>query len=275
MSGGGNFITENYPTLHPTFSVRKVLTNGDSEGNYREVTASEKATIERNVAKLIEAGNGVRTERTPLFEAAGAKFNDKTGYYELNGLTDLTGLDMEKVAALGSPVMVNYALSKENFKARTVVRLSNKNGFYTGDFYAICVENSSIEVVNIDYYMSGRTLYNSFQNCPRLRAIGVGTQYLDFDKYIKWQSRNETFRLSPKLEHVLIMRLRSDIDFSDCPLLDYDSVSYMVNNAANTSPITIYVHADVMAKLNDETNTEWHQILTDAAAKQITFATLT
>ncbi len=255
--------------------MRKVLTNGDSEGNYREVTASEKATIEKNVAKLIEAGNGVRTERTPLFEAAGAKFNDKTGYYELNGLTDLTGLDMEKVAAVGSPVMVNYALSKENFNARTVVRLSNKNGFYTGDFYAICVENNRIEVVNIDYYMSGTALYNSFQNCARLRAIGVGTQYLNFDKYIRWYKDNDTFRLSPKLEHVLIMRLRSDISFSDCPLLDYDSVSYMVNNAANTSPITIYVHADVMAKLNDETNTEWHQILTDAAAKQITFATLT
>lgn len=60
------------------------------------------------------------------------------------------------------------------------------------------------------------------------------------------------------------------------PRLKAACLEYLIENRTNTtSPITIYVHADVMAKLNDETNTEWHQILTDAAAKQITFATLT
>ena len=48
----------------------------------------------------------------------------------------------------------------------------------------------------------------------------------------------------------------------------------MVENAANTKAITITVHKDVFAKLTDEANTDWHQVLTDATNNNITFATV-
>ena len=47
----------------------------------------------------------------------------------------------------------------------------------------------------------------------------------------------------------------------------------MIEHASNTSPITITVHADVYAKLTDESNTDWHALMASAAAKNITFAT--
>lgn len=47
----------------------------------------------------------------------------------------------------------------------------------------------------------------------------------------------------------------------------------MVTNAANTAAITITVHPDVYAKLTDEDNAEWHQILIDAEDKNIQFVT--
>lgn len=37
--------------------------------------------------------------------------------------------------------------------------------------------------------------------------------------------------------------------------------------------ITITVHPSVYSKLTDESNTEWHKVLLDAAEKNITFAT--
>lgn len=277
---GGYFITENYPTLYPTFSVRKVLTNGDSEGNYREVTASEKATIESNVAKLIEAGNGVRTERTPLFEAAGAVFNDRTGYYELNTLTDITERQMEEIYAEGVPTIGSHHATCITH-ARTFLGISN----HTGQIPLIspcdcfCMGNYYLEVVaNFNQYLIfDSSLRRCLSGCNHLKRIGVGDEYINASGYILYgpDKPAETFSGLPMLEHVYIYKLRSDIQFRDSPLLDYDSVSYMVSNSANTSSITIYVHADVMAKLNDETNTQWHQILTDAAEKQITFATLT
>lgn len=64
----------------------------------------------------------------------------------------------------------------------------------------------------------------------------------------------------------------------------WSSVNYLVANAANTSTITITVHADVYAKLTGDTTnaaaaalTEeeaaaWRQVLADANAKNISFA---
>lgn len=56
-------------------------------------------------------------------------------------------------------------------------------------------------------------------------------------------------------------------------VLSLESMQYLITNAANTSPITVTVHADVYAKIQDETNAEWHALLSAAQEKQITFAT--
>lgn len=63
------------------------------------------------------------------------------------------------------------------------------------------------------------------------------------------------------------------VDFSDSPKISVESFVWMIENAENQIAITIYVHPSVYSKLNDETNTEWHAVLTAAAAKNINFAT--
>lgn len=68
-------------------------------------------------------------------------------------------------------------------------------------------------------------------------------------------------------------RVKYDISFSDSPLISLESLQFMITNAANTSPIIVTVHADVYAKIQDETNAEWHALIEMAVAKQITFAT--
>ena len=64
------------------------------------------------------------------------------------------------------------------------------------------------------------------------------------------------------------------LDFRYSPLLSFDSVRFMVDNIVESASATITVHPDVYAKLTDETNTEWHKVLTDALDKQITFVTI-
>lgn len=244
------------------------------------MTPAQKTTIESNVAKLIEAGNGVRTEMTPYFEASGAVFIDKTGYYHLNTIKDLTEEDMRLIFAAGVPVIGSYQASSV-LKPRTFLQTENVTGqiSFQGDIDCFCYGNLKLETFMYfrNYIIVNGALRRSFASNPKLRVIGYGDEYINAAKYLLYQPSDpqETFSGLPLLEHVYIKKLRSDIQFRDSPLLDYDSVRYMVDNAANTTAITIYVHADVMAKLNDETNTQWHQILTDAAEKQITFATLT
>ena len=68
------------------------------------------------------------------------------------------------------------------------------------------------------------------------------------------------------LEEIRIKSLKSNIFFADSPLLSLTSIQYMVDNAANTSPITITLHPDAYARVTEE-------LVAQAAEKQITFAT--
>lgn len=280
MLGGGNFITENYPTLYPTFSTRKVLTAGDSIENYKEVTPAQKTTIESNVAKLIEAGNGVRTERTPLFEAAGAVFNDKTGYYELNTLTDITESQMGEIYTNGKLTLSGAGIIGK--KCRTNFFCSNDlNAFSGGHGYCnlmgVCNGAESIEVFALckESRTAAFIVYQmsvAFNGAIRLKKI-IGA--FDFNNQIL-ESARYWFNGCNNLEEVYFRHINQDLYLHTMSKLKAACLEYLIENRINvTSSITIYVHADVMAKLNDETNTQWHQILADAAKKQITFATLT
>lgn len=84
---------------------------------------------------------------------------------------------------------------------------------------------------------------------------------------------NNIFRDLPMLEDIWLFNLAVSLNFSDSPMLSHTSLAYIIAEKTKNVAITILVHPDVFAKLNDETNTEWHQLLLDAADKQITFAT--
>ena len=99
-----------------------------------------------------------------------------------------------------------------------------------------------------------------FQNCESLKCIyGVLTFTPNADVF-------EAFRLCLSLEEVRIKDLAKSLNLESSPKLSLDSVDFMVQNAANTSPITITLHTDVFAKLTGE-------LLAAAAEKNITLTT--
>lgn len=110
---------------------------------------------------------------------------------------------------------------------------------------------------------------NMFATCSKLETIyGV----MDM-RYVHSKSYANTFGQCYMLASVRVSRLGCDFWLQQSPLLTLDSAAYLVAHAANTAAITVTVHPDVYAKITDEANTEWHQVLIDAAAKNITFAT--
>lgn len=60
------------------------------------------------------------------------------------------------------------------------------------------------------------------------------------------------------------------INLKDSPHVELISLQKTVEQTAGQN-ITITVHSDVFAKLTDEGNAEWHQVLQDAQAKNIQF----
>ena len=130
--------------------------------------------------------------------------------------------------------------------------------------FSSCVFLEAVEMPNLK--LQGYVFFN----CKRLRSVNwKGVPIYDLNN-----TANANFQGCSKLVE-LRGCLRSNFGFNiaDSPLLSLASFQYMVDHAYNTAPITVTVHPDVYAKIQDETNTEWHALLAAGAAKQITFAT--
>ena len=211
-----------------------------------------------------------------LYVAAGAVYNEQTGFYELNGLTDITEEQMRNIYVKTNE-MDKYSDLTSSYPG---AKIRTNLGFYENTYRfqkSISIfdafRGSQFEVLklganSLNYRTPVSNVNSAFTACRKLtKIIGV----LDFSKITS--NVNYTFESCEKLNSVFIKNLKISIPFSDSPLLSLESLQYLITNAANTSPITVTVHADVYAKIQDEGQVDWHALTETAAAKQITFAT--
>lgn len=211
---------------------------------------------------------------TPLFVARGAVYNATTGYYELNGLTDITEVQMIAIYnyTSQSPNGNNwnsvfwYTMGvRTNFGLKAIVGQVN-------DMYG-AFSQSSFEVINLEClsYKSRPTkvkdLTSTFDLCLKLKKI-IGV--IDVSA-ITTSILTGLYR-APLLEDVLILRLNVSISFEQSVNLSKKTLQYLITEATNTTPITVTVNSAVYAKLTDPTNAEWYAINTMAVAKNIAFA---
>lgn len=150
--------------------------------------------------------------------------------------------------------------------AKTFVPFRGLNGGMSMNCF--CAHSPALEIVVLRSVMTAvNDMYAAFYYCPRLREIkgAIAPPHANLDR---------AFFMCGQLEEVRIYRLEKSIDFRYSSKLSLASLSYMVGGASNAKAITITVHPDVYAKLTDESNAEWHQVLIDAAEKNITFATV-
>lgn len=85
-----------------------------------------------------------------------------------------------------------------------------------------------------------------------------------------------------KLQSLRVKSIKVNISMSECSKLDYESIKYLIDNAANDSAITVTVHPTTYSYLTGTaepteqvggTTEEWKALVTTAAEKQISFAT--
>ena len=245
--------------------------------NLKNISAGEKSgTISIPVASSTTRGfmssadkiklDSINTDGSiyrGLFEAAGAVYNPETGLYSLSGLDDLTEEQILESYVDTMLQVGNYPM--RSTRVRTFFPIP-----FTQDLRYWYFAASNLESVQIrkDMSVNAYSIDQFCGYCPKLKKV------LDI---INVENLSGTsfgiFRYSPLVEYFRIKNLKKNIVVSDCPLLTLDTVSYLVDNAANTSAITVQVHPDVYAKLTDSSNTDWYAVNTAAQAKQISFAT--
>ena len=197
------------------------------------------------------------------------KYNSVTGFFELNGLTDITyeeALTIYKLTYSTTFVKSNYSggLIKTNIPVR-----ASKEAI---DFSYVYSYFTKLKIIILPTYMYSTealpsTLAYAFAYDDSLEEI---RPIIDCSKCTSFTM---AFAMCYRLKKVMLKNVKYNVHFLNSASLSLESFTYIIENAANTSPITITVHQDVYAKLTDESNTEWNELLTKAAEKQISFAT--
>lgn len=221
------------------------MTPTENISDYKEVAASERAAIEAADAKWEAPSEGVIAQ----CEAAGAVYNRATGFFELNGLMDITVEQMK--AILHTP----WGIYNNRMQCPINIRTNLRGAFpYTG--YA-WVENS-LDLTNsfIATHLEALWLWNdhcrvnslgaTFYNSTRLKIIygSIAINKITDSSYLR-----NAFGKCYALVTVRIEGLNASLELFDSPLLSLNSLTYLVNKAVNTAPITVTVHPEVYAKL--------------------------
>ena len=263
-------------TTNATTQANYAKSQGDSvAGTVNEIkTAQDELTTSiNNLTTVLNTSQGNRA----LYVAAGAVYNEQTGFYELNGLTDITEEQMRVIYGCRYFNLPEEATNLfSGFTGRTNFPFKSNPGGWVGTLVCnyMCA-NSTVQVFNVGIanpdvsYCLFSKASGMFYNCNNLHTI-IGVLRCGSNV----SSLNSMFKGCIELINVKVRLLNVDISFSDSPLLSLESLQYLITNAANTPAITVTVHADVYAKIQDETQADWHALIASAQEKNITFATV-
>lgn len=210
------------------------------------------------------------------------RYNEETGFFELNGLTDVTyeqAVEIMRVPDVASGSENNFTLSYS--RARTLFPIIMGRGYTLN---SVCCMMPNLEVARIvDYYIvnnggdpdtlpiSINSTRDMFNQTPELREVkGILQLYASDEMGVHFYS---AFSKSHKLETIWLKGVCLNMRLLNCKSIRRECWAYMIEYAVNTKAITITVHPDVYSKISDETNEEWHQLIDLAANKNITFVT--
>lgn len=206
-------------------------------------------------------------------------YNEATGYFELNGLTDITYAQAMEIMSSASywcraPIGSMPSMSLLN------IRTAFPFGGYGNSLGAAALNSTfkNCEKLEVVVVQSGNftPLNGTFLGCKKLRKVVLNTEYsTSFD--------NAAFYQCYALEELSVQsQILSNINLSPCSRLSVASASNIT--AKGKSGITVTVHADVFAKLTgdmtneaaaaltDDEKAAWAAVLEAACAKNISFA---
>ena len=216
------------------------------------------------VSEAIQAAMTAAVDESLIAEAKinGAVFNRATGFFELNGLTDITAEQMRTILNFGrfrftepkSGARSKNTEIKDLIRTNILVSSADElRSSSTAD--GLCYNQSEMEVLAVGipsqndqtYVFSPKSIFSILTRCYKLHTI-IGDIRLD-----KLGIANElAFVSCTALRNVRLRDIVKSLDISGAPLLSFESVACMVDNAKNTEAIPIKVHPTVYGKLTDE-----------------------
>lgn len=212
----------------------------------QNLTNEQKSVARENIYAMPATPSGDPMHYA--YEAAGAVWNEDTGYWVLNGGefdNDTIRLAYwrgnQRIFPLSSAILYLSHPLVVNFPAQNVALNSYEKRLMMGD---IATNNSQLERVRLTtniYDVFVGDLNYAFYGCSKLIVV-EDVLNIGFAENVN----SETFAYCTSLVGVRLKGLRSDISFADSPL-SVESATYMIANANASSSFTITFRADRQA----------------------------
>lgn len=201
-----------------------------------------------------------------LYISAGAVYNEATGFYELNGLTDITEGEMRAIYTqwqkdVGTAARNTGWLSlpphmRTNlpslYRADLISALSNS---ISGAFVEVLCITEQSDDTRVLYVASTQAVAQN--NMPKLRRVIGIWRYNDNNPSNFNFAYGQPFGKCPLLEEIRMARINKSHTFAVSPHLSKESVLYMITNAyppsgAAAGSIAITLHPTAYARLKDD-----------------------
>lgn len=283
-------FTDNGTVKFPTPGSVITKLNGNNKGIVVSLSDPDVTTLGRSI--VVYYGDGTYTivvkndftkvlvpwrkdsSLRDLYVSAGAKYNELTGYYELNGLTDITEEQMRVIYEktwgwwLALPNLNGFGDSsaRTNIPCPDYKRLYYQTNCNFSSTFAVTGNVDTLEVLNFNPIrhpdrdftkLSIRAMNWMCQSNTKPLTI-MGT----FD--VGNVPDNNSLNIGGNIKTITIKNLSKNIKFYNSNVLSKESVLYMINNSAATSAITIGLQqavydamkddADIIAALAEKTN---------------------
>ena len=268
--------TKNHATEFPTPGSVIAKLDGSNRGIVVSLSEPNATTLGRSI--VVYYGDGTYTivvkndftkvlvpwrkdsSLRDLYISAGAVYNEQTGYYELNGLTDITDEEMRKIYLLyitnssQSQHLVSWLSYPNDFRTNIPPRM-----YYAPNIQNSISDNAVLEVLVLSvsslYIQSSvATAHGSF---PKLRRV-VGDWVYENNNPSDFNfDYGQPFRNCPLLEEIRMKKINKSHSFAVSPNLSKESVLYMITNAnppsgAAAGSIAITLHPTAYARLKDD-----------------------
>ena len=181
-----------------------------------------------------------------LYISAGAKYNETTGFYELNGLTDITEEQMRVIYDrtwgwwLHLPSLNGFgsALPRTNIPCPDYKIIAYASNISIHSIFSVSGNDDNLEVVNLRALYTP-TIFDEIKIVDFNWAFQGDTKLREVQGIINVEKAKDNLNIGGNIETINIKNLNTNIRFYNSQRLSKESVLYMINNSAATSAITI------------------------------------
>ena len=172
-----------------------------------------------------------------LFTRVGAVFNEESGYFEMNSLTDISYEEMMDIYTYGNvPTLSNIEQYCPIKDIRTTLPI-RANNYYNQNM------SPSFEYATVE------SLFLTNDASPvNAEGLGNGAKYLHTLVIPDYSRGKKFWSVIKQLRTCLIAKIKANIELTSSYQLTNESILYMIQNEAATSAITLTLHADAYGR---------------------------